>query len=172
MKVNNVDQRRVIDRNEGEVQEQANPVQFEEEGEIVEMEIDDRGEAASEFASDHEEEQIMSDQGEFSDAENIPSHTEDCELVLTPTQQGDDNMQHLSASKKKVDSQPSTSTQRDSVEERLDTMSSTLLAMKQIMEKSGMLETPKNDKKGKGQEGCPNQSNSETTIYHNVLQKE
>ena len=37
---------------------------------------------------------------------------------------------------------------RESVEQRLDTMSSTLLAMKEIMEKSGILDTKDNSRKG------------------------
>ena len=40
------------------------PVQFEEEGEIVEMEIDDGGEAARQFGSDDEEETECCDMGQ------------------------------------------------------------------------------------------------------------
>ena len=79
----------------------------------------------------------------------------------------------------------------NSVEQRLNTMSSTLLAIKELMEESGILQSnhhPKADadanrskknkehpgKSGNGILAIPelNQSNSETTIYHCVLQKE
>ena len=67
---------------------------------------------------------------------------------------------------------------RDSIEQRLDTMSSTLLAMKEIMEKSGLLEQgnkvalPQNEEENKGNEKeFLSESYSETTIYKNALHK-
>ena len=145
---------------------------------MVEMEIDDGGEAARQFASDEENENFV---------ENVDSESEDQASdpesgEITPTQIIEEN--NASELRKSQPVIASTSApdkmgknRRDSVEDRLDTMSSTLLAMKEIMERNGMLNTPNHEAKNKEKgekidnEQIPS-SLSETTIYQNALQRD
>ena len=159
------------------------PVHFEEEGEIIEMEIDDGGEAARQFTSDGED-GSENDQNDHNPSEesDIESGAESAESgEISPTQ--NDEEQHesqLNAVSQQIQPQPSTSCNK-SIEARLNTMSSTLMAMKELMEKSGMMKSSviatvtNKQKKGKETE-CEftkfTESNSETTIYKNVLQKD
>ena len=171
-------------------------VQFEEKGEVVEMEIDDGGQAEQEFNSENEFELGSDMDNENEEHENVPVGTESGEI--TPNQSDSKDELTFEVQDAGPESpKPGHSKSRESVEQRLDTMSSTLLAMKQIMEKSGLLENTsagqgssqtaapaegkrKHDKekqKGKSNEKVSEQvtlgeATSETTIYKNVLQKE
>ena len=171
-------------------------VQFEEKGEVVEMEIDDGGQAEQEFNSENEFELGSDMDNENEEHENVPVGTESGEI--TPNQSDSKDELTFEVQDAGPESpKPGHSKHRESVEQRLDTMSSTLLAVKQIMEKSGLLENTsagqgssqtaapaegkrKHDKekqKGKSNEKVSEQvtlgeATSKTTIYKNVLQKE
>ena len=117
--------------------------EFEEDGKIIQMEIDDGGAAAKEFASDNEtgsdgiesgesepdsetyetddDHEILNESGEIvSDTE---TSKEDQRLVINAEQFAE---RLKNAAKRKC----------RSVEDRLDTMSSTLLAMKELLVKN------------------------------------
>ena len=156
-------------------------VSFEEEGELIEMEIDDGGEAALQFAS---EDEVNSDNDNQTGNESENSEPESGEITpsqITYDEQLEADCYTTSRQIGKLDQQKGC----DSVEERLDTMSSTLLAMKEITEKSGILDPQKlisdnlnlhkEKKLGKSMAKADEQANlsiSETTIYRSALQKE
>ena len=148
---------------ESKLKQHKETVRFEEEGEIIEMEIDDGREAQRQFRMD-EDELMENDLNEMNEEHNsdetseseVDSAPEDGEILNTQDDKEDQqliNMNEPEVLKQKMsqDSEqgiPSSSTgKRHSVEEWLDTMSSTLLAMKQIMEKSGLLDTTPNKRK-------------------------
>ena len=172
VKVNASDARKVVQRQNNEYEEADtsqpdcdNVVQFQEDGEIIEMEIDDGGEAAKQFTSDDEASQ--------SKAEN-ESDVESGEI--SPTQldlyQEEGNEIPTPSTSNKNKNKP----RRESVEQRLDTMSSTLLAMKEIMEKSGILDAKDNSKGSQIQIQNKGKNNSDllsdTTIYQAVLRQD
>ena len=144
---------------------QLSTVQFDEDGETIEMQIDDGGAAAAEFASDEEMHTEVSD----SDPEMSDEH-EAGEI----TEGESDEEQNLVPIKKKKDGN------RKSVEERLDNLSSMVMAMKDFLmqSKAGDVSpgpskgtSEKKSKKVKGEINSDG-TESEVTIYRNALNQD
>ena len=173
--------------------------QFNEDGEVMVMEINDEGAAAQEFASESDNsEDSNSDSAKSSDDETgfvsdgeIIDDKEDAEWMNEgedsqasnyPSSQDDEPNDRLCKDKKKKKK-----AKRKSMEDKIDTMSNTLLAWQQIMMKNGLLATESdkeradNRKRNKNETTAkrPNKgeenlavSNSDTIIYQNVLNKQ
>ena len=171
-------------------------VQFREDGDLIVMEINDGGAAAAEFASETEdnsddsesEMDETSDDGTMSEGE-IPDdgdgESQDEQPITTASdseidnpsqdqyQEGRQTYRHEKKKRKKD--------KRKSMEDKIDTMSNTLLAWQEIMMKNGLLNKEATDgsKKNKekrdvnhtGELGLT-ETNSETTIYRNILDKQ
>ena len=150
-------------------------VSFEEEGETIQMEINDGGAAANEFNSDDGDTTQESDsdhdnendtemeEGEFTNPSEVESSSADEseEESKSPT------VSPWSAKKLKKKAKCK------SMEDWLDTLSSTLLAVTELISKGGI---PASNIQSKQEEKNPNgkhQSDtmSDTTIYDNALQK-
>ena len=149
---------------------------FEEDGEMIQMEINDGGAAEQEFASElssdsesEEENEQELEAGEITEG----SASEDEE----PEQPAEKRIKKKSSSNKSTKS-----TARVSVEARLDTLTDTLSVMKDFMLQNRIMTRPLNHPEGKnqkdkdgtkrkGQLTNPSQTNSDTTIYKNVLSK-
>ena len=168
------------------VPEKIHVIQFHKDGEDIQMEISDGGAAEAEFAS---EENSPSKNNDNSDSESdmetdIEMQFEDEENesgeILSTTDHENNNEDREGMQRNKRTKKP----RRESIEQQLALMSSTLMAMQEIMMKSGLADKiPKTaeaeevtgkDKFGKakkGIKGISNVSSSETTIYKNVLEK-
>ena len=179
--------------NKGNSKTTTQVVEFQEEDEIIHMEIDDGGVVAAEFASD-EEGEIASETDTDEDASpdrdtELPSQergeasTMETELDTEPEYAV---RSQVVDKRKVIKKRRETEDKRQSVEQKLDDMSSTLEVMKQFFVKGGFMNEKdqatlkdrngKEPSKGKTQNpkltnvGTLN-SNSETTIYHSVLEK-
>ena len=154
--------------------------EFEEEGDQIVMEINDGGAAANEFASEVDEE--LGSQETDSEVEQSES---DGEITSEPEEFTHDEVEseQLISSSQTTPQKPKKrrkESNRRSVEDRLDTLSSTLLAMKELLVKSGISE-PDSRKAGNspaevktsGKSGNDNKlttSQSEMTIYESALE--
>ena len=145
------------------------------------MEINDGGEFASEDGSQMDTNGSDSEPG--TEIDNSDSELEDGETSKTEAESSDsenmtdqnkpDESPHAAKHKKKKSS-------RRSMEQRLDTMSSTLLAVKELLLQQG-IDMPGGDKKHKKSEPKKDNSKSDNTeldnslsvtmIYNNVLEK-
>ena len=155
--------------------------QFEEDGELIQMEINDGGAAAAEFASESSGSESDSDE----ELDQNPSRDEQTEDTEAQTSDGNSDSE--------MRQEPGTSatdksgvkekwpikvkSQRKSVEEKLDNLNNTLEVMKEFFLNSGMVgqpstsqEKPKRNQGGgdRGNMTCI-PTNSDTTIYNNVL---
>ena len=178
--------------NEGyDLDKNVETVQFEEDGHEMQMEINDGGAATAEFASkssDNSESEESDDNdndwennsqddmdtGEITEVSESESEAENHEISerdqMTPPQQKTARSMKAKARAKK---------ERHSVEDRLDTLTDTLQVMKNFMMKKGMFDElapgPSTAKetatKRNGNALTLISSNSETTIYKNVLDK-
>ena len=166
-------------------------INFEEDGELVEMEISDGGAAAAEFTSEEEEpNEVMdnttqSDESESDSSEDESNSSESGEIITQSDEEtGVATPEQLDVSETiPVDESPNLHSPRAKkkrkkasskaiLEERLDTISSTLLAMKELMVKNGLV-TEEQGKKVKCQGNVDtNLLTSQTTIYRNVLDKQ
>ena len=160
-------------------------VQFEEEGEIIQMEIDDGGATAAEFSSEGDcyqndgsqnDNSSESEQSEQSD--NYESEAESGEIHNTETDPEETNESFIETCKNtaslKVKKRKKNSN-RHSVEDQLSSMSNTLTVMKELLMKNGITDLPEGNQnqstKGKALERQTNLSESDTTIYQNALEK-
>ena len=164
-------------------------VNFKEDGEIVEMEITDCGAAVAEFASEEEldernkpesedstEETSDDDSnlGDSTESSEIPAFSDDEQLNTSGTSmQQRKEVEETALHSPKAKKKKRKSSSKQIFQDRLDTMSSTLLAMKELMVQSGLtgrlMET--NHKADKPGTVCTEGTSSETTIYQNVLEK-
>ena len=146
-------------------------VEFEEEGEMIHMEIDDGGAAQAEFASDEEmeNEQISSDseqeenfQKSFEDygSQDEMSNPESGEIDIDSEYETEKNT-NKDVDKKKVGKKKD----RKSAEDRLDNMSNTLKAVQDLLLKNGMLKDDKGkkDSKSRDKKSDKKGKNPETT---------
>ena len=159
--------------------------EFIEEGEIIQMEINDGGATAEEFASegenadvdtDSEADDNYSEEGRSTQYEMEDDHVSDTEPEVEQESFtcGDDC---VSESKKK-DKQSKMQRLR-SVEDTLDDVSSTLAVMKNFFLNNGLIDNEANTSKKKqgggdrvkGKTTNLNSSVSDMTIYKNVLEK-
>ena len=150
-------------------------IQYEEDGNLISMEINDGGAVAREFLSDGEISSESNSEDENTEEERDSSSSKTKEEVVTDSEVTEAIHKRKDKPRK-----------RKSMEEKLDTLSSMVMAMQDMIKKSGILD-PKEPKpkenngkrKGKltpkkGREITDNPvdiSNSETTIYQNVLDK-
>ena len=147
-------------------------VTFDEDGETVHMEINDDGAAAIEFQS--EDERTLDDHDSDTGSEQTDQNESEpeCGEIQTDTEG--------SESTETEDEQPQTKKRksklsRRSVEDQLSTMSNTLMAMRELLMKKG-ISTDLNDHQAQKKQGGNvrqnvSESESETTVYHNVLDK-
>ena len=150
-------------------------IQYEEDGNLISREINDGGAVARKFLSDGEisSESNSDDENTDEEQDSLSSETEEEEVT---------DSEVTEAIHKRKDK----SRKRKRMEEKLDTLSSTVMAMQDMIKKSGILDpkepkTKENNgkKKGKltpkkGREISDNpvdNLNSENTIYQNVLDK-
>ena len=175
------------------------PVVFEENGELVSMEIDDGGVATAEFASEEEMDQIDPNNETESESDSSDSDPESEDGEITMQSDNDslnrDELHDSQESDKsfpdknkriKLQSPPDTKEKkckkRPSVEDRLDTLSDTLFGLKEMFMKRSLVEEQQLDElsaSGKKWKKSVNSAgkaqpegtslNSETTIYHNAL---
>ena len=167
---------------------------FVEDGDEIQMEINDGGAATTEFESDHsidpdesgsEVESEGSDEGLISESEYEDKGKERADSQIENDEDIDDEPQ--SVKRRCKDKQVKKKAEkRQSVEEQLDDLNDTLKVMKQFMmqnmnDGSSSSKSPGRgpkklksvvvaDKRGKEINSDP--SNSDTTIYKNVLQKD
>ena len=165
--------------------------QFEEDGDVVHMEINDGGAAVAEFKSDYdsdesesEEEEDLADDQTEPDYEDVDhnSFTDEGATVSETESEGAVSSQQDKRAKKTKQNKKSDELQRLRVEAKLDSLSSSLEMMKDLFLQSGIMTgkagTKENDGAGPstsrqqtGKDVISNQSSSETTIYRNVLNK-
>ena len=161
-------------------------VQFEEDGEIVHMEIDDGGAAAAEFSSEYESEGNNSFQNTEDSSESEHSYNEETDAESGEINNSDTEtecQQNFDCSRDNLESPKSKKikkkSSRPSVEDQLSSMNNTLSAMRELLKKKDITEftnssDSKNDR-GKKQineaENQAIQTNSKTTVYRNVLEK-
>ena len=152
--------------------------EFEENGEIVRMEINDGGAAEEEFASEDEtEEGQLPDKEVESDDEMQGEHSSDeDEQSSDGKNTSDDEPEPTPMPSPLVKWKLKKKERRQSLENWLDTMSSVLLVVKDILMKNGLADStvPKAGTSGTNKTNRGKQSNpstSETTIYRNVLNK-
>ena len=156
-------------------------VQFEEGDDLVQMEIDDGGATAVEFARDYEEEgQIVSDSetdhgsghqyNTETEDEHMDSHSEP-EVYYTVCSQV-----NVPDERRVIDKQTSDGddTRRQSVQQKLDDMSNTLQVMKDFFMKQDFMDDTskegiKKGKNNKNSEATMVSLTSEMTVYHNAL---
>ena len=151
------------------------PVLFQEDGDIVEMQIERNGQ---DFASDAEPD---SDRGTDSQHDTTQSDSDDSQSVSS--EQGAEQSAEEARSARSSDRGASASparahrSHRRSMEDKLDSLSSSLQEMRALMMDRGMLETPRPMKnkrptdRGKRSSTVKNStvSDSVTTIYENVV---
>ena len=159
--------------------ENTEAVEFEEDGETIQIEIDDGGAAANEYSSEDELNATNSQEenAEKSSDLDLESDPESGELAMETDDEVDesgtgDETRSPVAKRKKA------KLTRRSVEDQLSSMSHTLSAMKELLMKKGIMDLPdhthskrKSTGAGTKQKVLNNQSNSDTTIYQNVLEK-
>ena len=163
-------------------------VNFEEDGEMVEMEISDGGAAAAEFASEEElieenksesedsmESSSDEESGNEDDTESGEIQTQSDEEITEPSPERsatkDSELDELVFESPKPKKKKRKSSSKKAFQERLDTMSSTLLAMKELMVQSGLTGKLQGDKEKTGRDNLATESTSETMIYKNALKK-
>ena len=183
----NLSENKFTDEDEGSSQydegqnDNLNKAKFIEEEEIIHMEIDDGGRAAEEFSSDYEnnsDSDSIADQG-VDDQSDGQAAAEDSD-----TENSQDQRDEMRSKRKNVKDREQR--KRLSIEDKLDGLSNTLEVMKDIFVKSGFMQAA--TKKAKASTATPvatepqpgpskqpgkglNLSSSETTIYHNALNK-
>ena len=153
--------------------------QFEEDGELIQMEINDGGASVAEFESDPGPETESETESDSDGEPHCESAAE--EIVEESESKSDSEVDSTKAPDKQdktVKSNKGTKSQQKSMEDKLDNLSSTLEVMKDFFLNSGMLNNSKRDqgntpkkRQGGGDRGKTNPlgSNSETTIYRNAL---
>ena len=160
--------------------EGAETIEFKEDGEMIQMEINDGGAAAAEFASE-EDIETETDSGGGSDSEpeagEITSNS-DQQASESEEEKINESVKTPSKEDKQAKRKAKDDRHRLSVEQRLNDMSDTLLFMKEMFLKNGLAKQNnpqeskeiggKSTKKGNAQVQS-NESNSETTIYHSAL---
>ena len=147
-----------------EFDEPKDAVAFEENGEVIEMEIN----AAEDFETENEE-----TEGDSETESETEMEIEAGEISDESTQNSSDKTETDAALRSHRKSDIQKKRQRQSMEERLDKMSDTLLAVQQLIAQNGMMQNSKRADQG-GHTGKDelNSSNSDTMIYQNVLSKE
>ena len=159
-------------------------VQFEEDGDAIQMEINDGGAAAKEFASDidTDEENSVSQNETFDNSEDSESDQEtaensdpDPEFISELGEIVEDSGSEAEpepVKKVKKSTNPKHKRKRESVEDRLDNLSNTLIAMKELLTQKGLVgettATAPSSQSGKNETVV---STSDTTIYNNALDK-
>ena len=165
---------------------------FEEDGETIQMEISDGRAAAVEFASEDEQMDTGNESESDSDDESFrhqPDSSNEMELGELPDKSDEESQvveppaeeDGVRPAKVTKTAKQDSKAKRQSVEARLDMLSSTLLAVKELLTKSGITgEGITDDRNKKETEGKKNSgkvdyyvmttnSQSETTIYQNSL---
>ena len=180
--------------------ELSKPFEFEEDGQIVHMEINVGKVAAAEFASE-DEDQLTNENDNFRNGESDPSDSEPEESADEESQDDEpdksseedpndeDQKTDHEDDEMEVDANPvpipparlpKKAKRRSSVEARLDTMSSTLLAMKDILLQHGLLNQGEKQNKANSNKKARQDetgkedldvSVSETMIYRKALDK-
>ena len=162
-----------VEHDQSEMNKNVEIAQFEEDGDLVQMEIDDGGAAAAEFASEGEIED--------SDSESEDGNGDDAGLSENEASQDQDSQNEEQSASSEMDQNESRDDvdltainhkvkkakrreQRRSMEEKIDKLSDTVLTMQQIIMKN-------KEEAGAGKAGTNgiNSSYSDTTIYHNAL---
>ena len=169
-------------------------IQFNEGDDQITMEIDDGGQAPHEFATDDDDEtnsnqnyQTSDSEGESDGDETVESPRKDQTDDSESGRVDDIDLQQSDLDVRK-DMSENPKCRRLSVEEKLDNLSDTLQVMKTFMMQKGFCEdeqpTANNSRGVRNKIGTPNKSEgkkeqkevapitneSETTIYHNILQ--
>ena len=174
--------------------EQADKVEFEEEGEIIEMETNDGGAAKRDFHSDEDEQDSDSDDEDESQDEGTMSHNEDQDNDYQDNEANTSAVSYYEESdneptpKKKKTSRKS---YRRSMDEKLNSLTDSVKIMQEMMlqqqlqqqqlqakqqnqKESNQVDTPKKNRNS-WPETKGNVENegyeSDTTIYHNILKK-
>ena len=166
-------------------------IQFYDDGDVVRMDIGDHDTVDQEFLS--EDEELTNPKAtrkiEMNDTDNSGHQTDSESESEGMNETSDEN--HTSEDEEQDKTPQPTPRKRkkkskqDSVEERLDTMSSVLIAMKELLMQKGVTDNLTasqvlledkggNEPSTSGHEPgtiLTNQSTSETTIYQNVLEK-
>ena len=185
----------MVGKPSSKIKEHNTAAEFEEEGVLINMEINDGGAAAAEFASEEEIDQHETNEESESDSDSDEEQhnsigNESGEIVTTQSESdledsSDGEMsQH---NKDKLAKSPVAKKKRKdawkSIEDRLDTMSSSLLAMTELLKQNGIITEPstskikevnpsKELKKGKSEPPVElTETTSETTIYQNAVAK-
>ena len=158
-------------------------VEFEEDGETIQMEINDGG--VNEFSSEEQDKTENESSEEISDSDQ--SEKDDSETEAESGEVGSETEGKNSTCYSSLENVTSPAPKkkkkkltRKSMEDQLSTMSSTLLAVKELLIKNRITDIPgdKSDKpartaeqpkKGNLIESTVEQTSSETTIYKNVL---
>ena len=167
--------------------ENSDAVTFEEDGETIQMEIDDGSAAAHEFASEGTE--CETENSESSSSETESESEEDGEITELSEETRESlnesvdsqltGSQDLTQNKKRKGKCRSRKSFGD-MENKIDTLSNTLLGLQEIIKNKSFTSEPnereverqkdKTDRQGdKG--NLIESTNSDTTIYHNALEK-
>ena len=151
------------------------PVLFQEDGDIVEMQVECNGQ---DFASDTEPD---SDRGTDLQHDTMQSDSDDSQSVSSEegAEQSAEEARSAHSSDRGVSASPARAhrSHRRSMEDKLDSLSSSLQEMRALMMDRGMLETPRPMKnkrptdRGKRSSTVKNStvSDSVTTIYENAV---
>ena len=159
-------------------------VVFEEDGEMISMEINDGGAAANEFASGEDYEQSQGNTTAESEDSESGSKSETCEVEEVSEQE--ETASEADKSRNSSQDNPVTPKRRKkmdrkSMEEKLDTLSDALFGLKEMFlqktlgDHSDMSDKKKKDKqtensaRDKSTDRTSNNSNSDTTVYQNAL---
>ena len=134
--------------------------QFEEDGDVVHMEINDGGAAATEFKSDYdsdeseseEEEDLADDQTEpdYDDVEHNSFTDEGTTVSETKSEGGAVSSQQNNRARKTKQNKKAKDLQRLSVEAKLDSLSSSLEMMKDLFMQSGIMSNKADTKEDDG----------------------
>ena len=179
-------------RNLSESEDLTEKAEFIEDGELIQMEINDGGAAAAEFQSDYDSVESDSESEEECDTSQ---EMETSEVEASDSEPMNENMSTGETSRQDGQNQSEPSAAKTSVEDKIDNLSSTIEVMKEIFMKSGIMKSGTNAEVVSESSGVPNQegqrvahkkrkharssdrgmseftSNSETTIYHNALNR-
>ena len=148
-------------------------VEFEEDGETIQMEINDGGAAANEFSSEDDgtnnssqDDDEISSESENSEASETDAESD--ELTTETDEEFNCSTCRSPVPKKKR----AKANRKKSVEQQLSSMNSTLAVMKDLLMKKGITNVPDHAEGRAGKSGSvPKTYSSETTIYKNVLEK-
>ena len=187
VKAINVNEEKNSELEDGELQFHADTVQFEEDENAIQMEVN----ASQDFDSDGDQSSDSENEGNGYDssAASEVSETEGSQSELDHTNDhslaGDEDY-HVATPKKRGKAHRKRTEKRQSVKEKLDTLSNAVISLQSLMEKKGLFNTPakktakennrkrdvpsKNRMPQKGEVAGVNSSNSETTIYQNAVE--